>query len=271
MTIPKNSNHSDLANPANIPQFNWTQLALFVLLPIVWWIIVLYVFAPFFLPSFSTPSGEMNGWGIMLFSTLAYLFEFSLALYIFHKEGYSLRLSSLKKRIHWHWPRGLKTWGVILILVVLGFGLSQLLQPLSTFIAKLFPPPDWFPASQNPLKEVRSLEEALPGVAFKGNYLFLILVLFSGTMNIVGEDLYYRGALIPKLHGLFGKWAWLAGGIIWPLKHIYVWWRFIADASALGIVGGYIFGPLGSLPVVMLIHFITNFAFSWPLVIQAVF
>jgi ABC-type multidrug transport system permease subunit len=33
----------------------------------------------------------------------------------------------------------------------------------------------------------------------------LLLALFSGTMNIVGEDLYYRGALIPKLHGLFGK------------------------------------------------------------------
>ena len=24
------------------------------------------------------------------------------------------------------------------------------------------------------------------------------------TMNIVGEGLYYRGVLIPKLHGLYG-------------------------------------------------------------------
>ena len=231
----------------------------------------MYVIAPLFLPTFSAPNGEMNGWGIMLFSTLAYLFEFSLALYIFQKEGYPLSLHALKERIHWHWPRGQKTWGIILILIVLGFGLSQLLQPLSTVIAKLLPPPDWFPASQNPLKEVNSLEEALPGVVFKGNYLFLLLVIFSGLMNIVGEDLYYRGALIPKLHGLFGKWAWVAGGIIWPLKHIYVWWRFIADATALGIVGAYIFGPFGSLSVVMVVHFLTNFGISWSLIIQAVF
>jgi hypothetical protein len=85
------------------------------------------------------------------------------------------------------------------------------------------------------------------------------------------EDLYYRGALIPKLHGLFGKWAWLAGGIIWLLKHVYVWWRFIPDAGSLGLVGAYTFGPLGSLPVTMLMHLIPNYGLSLPLVLQAVF
>jgi hypothetical protein len=63
----------------------------------------------------------------------------------------------------------------------------------------------------------------------------------------------------------------LAGGIIWMLKHIYVWWRFIGDAGALGIAGAYIFDPLGSLPVTMLVHFIPNYGMTWPLIIQAVF
>jgi hypothetical protein len=271
MTATKGPNVPGQANPANIPQFNWPQLAVFVLTPISWWFIVLYVIAPFFLPAFSMPNGEMNGWGAEFFSILGYLFELLLALYVLRKEGYPLRLRALSERIHWHWPRGWKTWGIIVILFVLGFGLSQLLQPLSVAIAKMLPPPDWFPASQNPLKEVNSLQDALPGVVFKGNYFFLVLVLFSGTMNIVGEDLYYRGVLIPKLHGLFGKWAWVAGGVIWPLKHIYVWWRFVADAALLGVVGAYAFGPLGSLPVAMLMHFIPNYGFTWPLIIQAVF
>ena len=271
MTATRVADVADQTNPANVPQLSWPQLAVFVPLPILWWVIVLYIIVPLSLPVFSTPNGEMNGWGISLFPTLAYLFEFALALYIFRKEGYPLRLRALKERIHWHWPRGWKTWGIILVLFVVGFGVSQLLRPLSTAIARVLPPPDWFPANQNPLKEVNSLEEALPGVALSGNYLFLLLVLFSGTMNIVGEDLYYRSALIPKLHGLFGRWAWLAGGIIWLLKHVYVWWRFIADAGPLGIVGAYIFGPLSSLPVTMLVHFIPNFGLTWPLIIQAVF
>jgi hypothetical protein len=271
MTATEVSNVSDQANPANIPQFHWPQLALFVLLPIGWWLILLYVITPLLLPAFSTPNGEPNAWVVLSISALGYLFEFFLALYIFRKEGYRLRFRALKERIHWHWPRGWKTWGIILVTFLLGFGLTILMQPLSAATAKLLPPPDWFPASQHPLKEAESLEENLPGVVFTGNYLFLLLVLFTGTMNIVGEDLYYRAALIPKLHGLFGKWAWVAGGLIWPLKHIYVWWRAFPDALGLGLAGAYVFGPIGSLPVAMLFHFIPNFGLSWPLIIQAVF
>jgi membrane protease YdiL (CAAX protease family) len=135
-------------------------------------------------------------------------------------------------------------------------------------MARLLPPPAWFPASQNPLKEVEGIEDALPGVVFRGNILFLLLYLFVSAMNIVGEDLYYRGAMIPKLHGLFGKWAWLAGAVIWPVKHLYVWWNVLGNTVILGLAGAYIFGPLGSLPVAMLIHFIGNqYILTWPMMI----
>ena len=265
------SNVSGDANPANIPQFNWPQLAVFFLLPVAWWFILLYGIAPLLLGAFSTPNGELNAWVVLSLSTLGYLFEFFLALRIFRNEGYALRLRALKERINWRWPRGWKNWGIIIILFVVGFGISQLLSFTAPAIAEVVPPPDWFPATQHPFKEVNSVEDAFPGVVLTGNYLFLLLVLFSGTMNIVGEDLYYRGALIPKLHGLFGKWAWLAGGIIFALKHIYVWWNVIFNAGALGIVGAYFFGPMGSLPVTMLVHFIPNYGLSWPLVFLAVF
>jgi membrane protease YdiL (CAAX protease family) len=131
------------------------------------------------------------------------------------------------------------------------------------------PPPDWFPASQNPFKEVNSMEDALPGVVFKGNYLFLLLFLFTDVINIIGEDTYYRGVLIPKLHGLFGRWAWVMGGLLFALKHVYVWWR-VQEALPLGLAGAFMFGPMGSLPFAMLAHFIGNFAFTWPLIIKLV-
>ena len=265
------SSVSGQTNSSNIPQFSWRQLVAFLLLPVAWWFILLYGIARLLLPACSAPNGEPNGWLLLFIQVLGYLFEFFLALYIFRKEGYPLRLQALKERIHWRWPRGWKAWGIILLLFVVGFGISQFLQPLSAAIARVFPPPDWFPAAQHPFKKVNSVQDAYPGVVLKGNYVFLLLALFTGTVNIVGEDLYYRGALIPKLHGLFGRCAWLAGGIIWTLKHIYVWWRFIADAGALGFAGAYIFGPMGSLPVTMLVHFIPNYGFTWPLIFQAVF
>jgi hypothetical protein len=271
MTANQTSTVSDPAHSAGIPQFNWRQLAVFFLLPVVWWFILLYGITPLLLPAFSAPDGELNGFAVASIATLGYLFEFLLALYIFRKEGYALRLRALKERIHWRWPRGWKAWLIILILFVVGFGVSQLLQPTKQAIAGVVPPPDWFPASKHPFKEVNSLGDAYPGVVFGGNYLFLLLVLFNGTMNIVGEELYYRGALIPKLHSLFGKWAWLAGGILFTLKHSYVWWELTGEAVPIGMVGAYIFGPLGSLPVAMLIHFIPGVGLSWPLLFLAVF
>jgi len=115
------------------------------------------------------------------------------------------------------------------------------------------------------------MEEGMPGVVFEGNYLFLLLTIFAGTMNIVGEDLYYRGALIPKMHGIFGKWAWLAGGIIFALKHIYIWWAVIGDALTLGVFGAFFFGPMGSLPVTMLVHFLPGNFIQWLMLIPTVF
>jgi hypothetical protein len=253
-----------------VPQFTWGQLALFVLLPVTWWIVVLYFFVPLLMPGHTTADGELTGWVILSASSLCYLFEFGIALYIFRSEGYQLRFSALRERINWHWPRSWKAWGLIIALVVVGLSLTQILQPTTAAIASIFPPPDWFPASQHPFKPVNSIGDALPGVTFSGNYLFLLLFLFTGTMNVLGEDLYYRAALIPKLHGLFGKQAWLAGGLIFTIKHVYVWWRFVADATALGVIGGFIFGPLCSLPAIMLVHFLTNFGITWPLVLNAV-
>jgi membrane protease YdiL (CAAX protease family) len=260
---------STVSGPADIPQFNWRQLAGFLLLPLAWWFVLLYGITPLVLPAFTAPNGELNGYALTSIATLGYLFEFLLALRIFRQEGYPLRWRALKGRIHWRWPRGWKAWLIVLAVFVVGFGVSQLLQPTKQAIAGVVPPPDWFPASKHPFKEANSLQDNYPGVVFEGNYLFLLLALFNGAINIVGEELYYRGALIPKLHGLFGKWAWLAGGILFVLKHSYVWWELAAEAVPIGLVGAYIFGPLGSLPVAMLIHFIPGVGLSWPVLFRA--
>lgn len=75
------------ANSANIPQFNWPQLAAFILLPVAWWFILLYGIAPLLRPAFSTPKGELNAFAVLSITTLGYLFEFFLALNIFRKEA----------------------------------------------------------------------------------------------------------------------------------------------------------------------------------------
>ena len=251
-----------------IPQLKWAGLVGLWALPVGWWLLVLYVVTPRLLPAITTPEGEINGYAMYLITLAGYLFEFLLAVFVLRRDGQRFTWSALHSRLNLRWG-GWKAWGLFIVVFVVGFAIAQLLVPTSTITAAAAPPPDWFPASQNPLKEVNSLQDAIPGVLFKGNFLFLALMLLTDAMNIIGEDSYYRGVLIPKLHGLFRRWAWFAGGLVFTLKHVYVWWR-VQEVLPLGIAGAFMFGPMGSLPFAMLAHFIGNFGLTWPLVIKAI-
>jgi membrane protease YdiL (CAAX protease family) len=252
----------------SIPQYKPWQIVAMLVWPVLWWLFLFHVIVPLFLLD---ESGEVSTWAVLIVSGFGYLAEFVGALVVFRKEGYRLTLRSLKDRINWRWIKGWKNWLLVLILFVVGFGLASFTGQFEKELATVpgFIPPDWMPASQNPLKEVNSLQDALPGIVFEGNVLFLMFFLLIGTLNILGEELYWRGALQPKLNGVFGKWAWLAGGTMFFLKHFYVRWRY-PGIWTLGPAGAYIFGPMGSLPVAMLIHLIANYGMSWPMVIQAV-
>jgi len=254
--------------PKEISQLNWSGLALLYALPVVWWLVVMYVITPSLLPWITTPDGEINGYALNLITLSCYLFEFLLAIFILRREGLQFRWPALKTRLNLRWG-GWKAWGLFILIFVVAFVLTFPLMSTSKGIALAVSPPDWFPASQNPLKDVNGVEDALPGVTFKGNYLFLLLFLFTGIMNIIGEDTYYRGVLIPKLHGMFGRYAWLAGGVLFSLKHVYVWWRML-EVLPLGVAGAFLFGPIGSLPFAMLAHFLGNYGMTWPLVIKMV-
>jgi len=251
-----------------VPQLKWAGLIALYTLPVVWWLAVMYLVTPRLLPWITTPEGEINGWALNWITLSCYLFEFVLAVIILRREGQDFNWQTLKSRLNLRWGSW-KTWGIFLLVFALAFAITFPLISGSLEIAKAAPPPDWFPASQNPLKEVGGLQDALPGVTLPGNYGFLLLFLFTGLMNIVGEDTLYRGVLIPKLQGLFGKYAWLAGGALFSLKHIYVWWR-ILEVLPLGIAGAFLFGPIGSLPLAMLAHFLGNYGMTWPLVIMEV-
>jgi membrane protease YdiL (CAAX protease family) len=252
----------------SVPQYKPWQIVAMLVWPVLWWLFLFHVIVPLFLLD---DNGEISTWAALSVASLGYLAELIGALVVLRREGYRLTLKALKERINWRWVRGWKNWGLVVVLVVVGFGLATFTSKYERALAMVpgFIPPDWMPADQHPLKEVTGLEDALPGIALAGNFAFLAFFLLNGTLNIIGEDLYWRGALQPKLEGVFGKWAWLAGGTMFFLKHFYVRWRY-PGIWTLGPVGAYIFGPLGSLPVVMLVHFITNFGLTWPLVIQAV-
>lgn len=96
--------------------------------------------------------------------------------------------------------------------------------------------------------------DVFPDDSLEGNFLFVILYFVIGRVfNILGEEIYYRGYLLPCMRCVFGKWDWVANGVLFTLKHMYQRWLYPGI-----LVGGLGFafaaGPLGSLVLAMIFH-----------------
>jgi membrane protease YdiL (CAAX protease family) len=44
------------------------------------------------------------------------------------------------------------------------------------------------------------------------------------VFNILGEEFLFRGVLLPKMEGVFGKWDWVANGVLFAFYHLHEPW-----------------------------------------------
>jgi membrane protease YdiL (CAAX protease family) len=181
-------------------------------------------------------------WGIPFFLKRglrfgdAYLFCFyfpfvcllGLALWLYHREGHTwtwpafsrrFRLKKLTKAdVFW-------TLGLILFALV-GYGIMT--QTLGVFLIKHVPflePPEYFPGGLNPNKPMVPGE--FFGIPLKGQWWVACVYFIGWFFNIFGEELMFRGFLLPKEETILGKYAWVYQGIIWALWHSFWKWNVI--------------------------------------------
>ena len=260
------SNTNPKADDLGIPQYRLLKILFMFAWPIAWFGFLMYVIGPMLL----RPDGFLPTWAGNLVWLLGNGAELAVALFIFRREGYRLTFSALRERIHWRWPNTWKKWAAFVGVLVVAYGVVMLLMPTQQGIANALPPPTWLP--DHPLKEINSLQEGYPDVNLAGNYGFFIyrFIILGFVCNMLGEELYYRAALQPKMRSVFGKWTWVASGVGFALKHLYYWWRvpFLVPA---GLGFAFLFGPLGSLPLSILTHWITGEVILFVLGIAALF
>lgn len=59
--------------------------------------------------------------------------------------------------------------------------------------------------------------------AFEGQWWVLAIALTSCVFNyFLGEALLFHGVLLPRMLGVFGRWAWFANGILFGLYHVHL-------------------------------------------------
>ena len=200
--------------------------------------ILSYVVYPSLAPDFEIdPLGAGKTRVALMTAGLIWLFILSLII-VYREEG-DLRWSIVRKRLWLNTPRDLKTgepnrkyWLWLILLIILFFTsvflIGPLLGPLWLSIFPFFtPPPGFDPGQALSVPEIQ--------VQLVGAWDFLLLFLAMAFFNIFGEEFLFRGVLLPKMGGTFGKWDWIANGVLFSFYHWHQPW------SILPIIIGSIF------------------------------
>jgi membrane protease YdiL (CAAX protease family) len=62
-----------------------------------------------------------------------------------------------------------------------------------------------------------------------GAWWFFGLFVVTSVFNILGEEFLFRGVLLPKMEGVFGKWNWVANGALSAFYHVHQPWTIAAN------------------------------------------
>jgi membrane protease YdiL (CAAX protease family) len=72
---------------------------------------------------------------------------------------------------------------------------------------------------------------------YKGAWWLLGLFLITMVFNyFLGEEFLYRGILLPKMKGVFGKWDWFANGVLFGFYHLHKPQVILSTALLFGFV-----------------------------------
>jgi uncharacterized protein len=165
------------------------------------------------------------------FITIGLIWQFVLAMFLIRRDEGALSWSTIRRRCWLNSPRDPQTgqarpklwWW--LVPLVLGVGLLQFI-PLHQLWETMFPfldEPDKYSFAK--LMESEERKAALEG-AWQLVALFVVMGLFN---TVIGEELLFRGVLLPKMRGAFGRFDWVANGVLFGLYHLHQPWSIFAS------------------------------------------
>ena len=175
------------------------------------------------------------GAGVTLFVllTAGLVWLFVLSMIIVRKEEGNLRWATVKRRLCLFAPqdpttgktlRRLWLWVIPFILgnIVWGVAITPYAQKLWVSILPFLAEPPGFGSAA--MLESQEILQRLVGAW----WFFGLFVVFS-VSNVLGEEFLFRGVLLPKMEGVFGKWSWLANGALSAFYHLHQPWTIAAN------------------------------------------
>ena len=164
--------------------------------------------------------------------TVGLVWQFVLAMIILYREEGNIRLSTIRRRFWLNHPRSARSgetkkvlwwWLIPLILLVaaLEIGLRSTLVNVWTGIFPFLAEPEGYDMASMFTPEIRAQLVGAWGLFG----LFFVSALFN---TFLGEEFLFRGVLLPKMEGVFGKWDWVANGVLFSFYHFHQPWGILA-------------------------------------------
>jgi len=156
------------------------------------------------------------------------IWQFVLAMLILYREEGNIRMETIRRRFWLNNPVSPKTgrknnwlWWLLIPLMLLNIAQELGLAPfLNDLWTKLFPflaEPKRYSMEALFAPELRSL--------WIGAWDLLALQVVLSLFNtFLGEEFIFRGVLLPRMKGVFGKWDWVANGVAFGLYHLHQPW-----------------------------------------------
>lgn len=190
------------------------------------------------------PTGRQAFTTRVIALTVGLIWQFALAMIIVRREEGDLRWTSIRRRLWLNPPLDPKTgrprarlwlW-VIPLLVLAAVWELGLHEPLDRVWVRAFP---FF--SEPPGFSGRELMDSPEARAqFVGAWGFLTLFAVNALFNtFLGEELLLRGVLLPKMQGRFGKWDWLANGVLFGMYHLHQPWGIPGNIVTAAFLESY--------------------------------
>ena len=163
--------------------------------------------------------------------TIGLVWQFVLAMIILYREEGNIRLSTISRRFWLNHPvsarsgetkKALWWWLVPLSLLVafVEIGFRSALVNLWTTLFPFLSEPTGYDMSALFTPELRAQMVGAWGLLV----VFFVNALFN---TVLGEEFLFRGVLLPKMAGVFGKWDWVANGVIFGFYHLHQPWGIL--------------------------------------------
>lgn len=180
-------------------------------------------------------NSEKPGFIRLAVLTVGLVWQFVLVAFLLYRETGTLQWSILRQHLWLNTPRSPQTgeirgrlwWWLIPVILLTAIYEMQVSGIMDNFWSSILP----FFAEPQAFSLGTALDTPEAKSQLVGAWGLLVLFLLSALFNtVLGEELLFRGFLLPRMGGAFGKWDWIVNGLLFGLYHLHQPWGIFSAA-----------------------------------------